>query len=351
MAGQQSALYVQTVGSVEAFLQARIEQRVHEAKVVHARYEKLWKHIQDAVMLGGKRFRPYLVMVGYGGFSERLVPIAAAQELMHAAMLIHDDIIDGDTMRRGHKNIQGTYTEQYAPALPMDRAVGYAKSAALLGGDALVSEAFACIAAAEFNTVTKNLLTRRMHQSVFEVIGGELMDIEAGFMNDDTYDPLTMYRYKTAGYSFIGPLLSGAVCAGLADSEMKLLTELGEQAGTAFQLQDDLFGIFGEATEHGKSVLLDLREGKRTYVIAVHAKLAHAKHRTRMAKSFGNIHASNEDLRALRHDIEESGARAETERMIEHCYEQCLQSVSFLRGDLQRAELSTFIQSLKKRTK
>lgn len=97
-----------------------------------------------------------------------------------------------------------------------------------------------------------------------EVVGGELTDVESAFVHDMPFDPIKIYRYKTAGYSFVGPLLSGAYCHEESQDTIDSLRRYAISAGIAFQIHDDLLGVFGDERETGKSTLTDLREGKRT---------------------------------------------------------------------------------------
>ena len=112
---------------VNEYLERIFVARTEKADSIHDRYRLLWDRINKLSSYGGKRIRPYLTMVAYGQVDEKIAPIAAAQELVHIAMLIHDDVIDEDDVRRGQKNINGTYKEEYNDYLDLQRARHFAR--------------------------------------------------------------------------------------------------------------------------------------------------------------------------------------------------------------------------------
>lgn len=295
---------------VNEYLERIFAARTEKADSIHERYRLLWDRINKLSFHGGKRIRPYLTMVAYGQMDEKITPIAAAQELVHIAVLIHDDVIDEDDVRRGQKNINGTYKEEYNDYLDPSRASHFASSMSILAGDALLSEAYFAITDCEFNTTIKQKILRRIHTSVYEVIGGELIDVEAGFV-PVSIDSELIYRYKTSSYSFVGPLLTGAYCAELDEKTCGALEEFGTALGIAYQIQDDLLGVFGSQEEIGKTPLIDLRDGKHTLLAAYHKEMMDEEATKRFAY-FGKIQATDEQLQAIKNDMETSGAKQRT---------------------------------------
>lgn len=278
---------------VDAQMRSLFDERRRRAALINKSYAAFWDHIAEVAMAGGKRIRPYLTMVGNGSFDERVLPVALAQEFIHIAMLVHDDIIDQDTMRHGVNNMTGRYIDTYSPHVDDVRALHYANSAAMLGGDSLISEAYRLIETSTYSHEVRQKLSEQLATSIFEVIGGELLDVEAGFVTNVSHDPLTIYRYKTSSYSFIGPLLSGAYCAGTDDATLATLERFATNMGVAFQIQDDLLGVFGDEQQTGKSTTSDLREGKQTLLVRYHTDLMTPEQRERFAW-FGKQDASEE---------------------------------------------------------
>lgn len=339
----------QTKKAVEEYLEATVSRRRNDARAIHDSYETLWMHIGEIIRVGGKRIRPYLTMVGYGEFNAAVVPVAAAQELIHTAMLAHDDVIDQDMTRRGADNINGIYDKRYKKYLPDSTRLHYAYSASILAGDALISEAYRSIALAELDDDVKTAASDQLYVSIYEVIGGELIDVEAGFMTDVMHDPMTVYRYKTAGYSFIHPLAAGALCARADQATIENLKKYGELVGIGFQLQDDILGVFGDEVAVGKSLLIDLRDGKATYLAASHKKRMNDEQAKRFASIFGKSTATKEELLALKTDFEASGARRDAQMLTQTYFDRAMETLSMLQSDTQRNELMQFTEMLRGR--
>lgn len=344
-------MYEQTKRATEAQLALLVEARLNSSSRIGTEYEFFWKSITSVVTDGGKRFRPYLAMIGNGRYSDNLVLIATAWELIHIAMLIHDDVIDQDTTRHGHDNINGIYNKRYARHLPAAQQVHYAHSAAILAGDALISEAYKMVVEAPIPNEAKLRVINRLHQAIYEVLGGELLDVEAPiFEGDAAIDPLVIYRYKTASYSFIGPLLSGADCAeDTTPKTLEALEAYGEAIGIGFQLQDDLLGVFGDEAMTGKSTLTDLREGKITYLVAIHKRTMNDTQAHRFSQCFGNPDASENALQSLKQDMIDSGAKQATEALAATYFQAAQNAIAHLTNEQQKSELTALLARLDKR--
>ena len=326
------------------YLERIFVARTEKADSIHERYRILWDRIQRLSFCGGKRIRPYLTMVAYGQMDEKIAPVAAAQELVHIAMLIHDDVIDEDDVRRGQKNINGTYKEEYNDYLDPPRASHFASSIGILAGDALLSEAYFAIADCEFDATIKQKILMRLHISLYEVIGGELIDVEAGFV-PVSIDPELIYRYKTSSYSFVGPLLTGAYCAELDEKTCAALEEFGTSLGIAYQIQDDLLGVFASQEEIGKTPLIDLRDGKHTLLAAYHKEMMDEAATKRFAY-FGKTQATDEQLRAIKNDMEASGAKQRTLDAATEYSSRALAALQSLEPGARREELQRLAEQL-----
>lgn len=334
---------------VDEYISDVLKQRLSAAAEVGPSYVRFWQYIERIVLAGGKRIRPYLTMVGNGSVDHRVVPVAAAQELIHCAMLIHDDVIDQDFVRRGQKNMNGIYRDVYGAQTNPTSATHYANSAAILAGDALISEAYSVISTADYDGSTRQQLIGQLHTSVYEVIGGELLDVEAGFVRSEQFDPMKIYRYKTSSYSFIGPLLSGAYCAGAAQEVRDSLESYATNVGIAFQIQDDLLGVYGDEQQTGKSAISDIQEGKRTMLVAYHEEAMNSEQRARFDETFGKLSASDDIVQQLRTDMEDTGARSRTEDLAAQYFELASRGLDRLPDDERRSALRAFTEKLSKR--
>ena len=306
---------------IDHFLVPLLSQRTDEARAINPHYETLWQDIQKLYNAGGKRLRSYMTLLTFEAYSDTpvktVLPAAAAQELLHIAMLIHDDIIDRDDIRYGVKNVAREYLDHYEEIIENeDDRRHYANSAAILAGDLLISEAFILIIETKSNPKTVLAAQQLLSKAIFQVVGGELLDTEAAFRGSDAADPLSIAEQKTASYSFVSPFLMGATLAEAAPRELELLQQLGEQLGVAYQLRDDMIGIFGDEHATGKSVSSDILEGKRTYLIEEFYTLADETQRITFDALFGRHDIKADEINVVKHLLTDSGAKDAAERLI-----------------------------------
>ena len=261
---------------VEDTLAAYCDAERQRACAIHSQYGQLWRVISNQVLGGGKRLRPYLTLLTYqaygGDISQPVVDVAAAWEMLHISMLMHDDIIDRDYLRHGQANVAGHYLGVYAGLTNESQRLHYAHSAALMAGDLVLSSAHRLIDNSQLDDSCCRQIKALIYDATFEVIGGELLDTEVAII-DSTIDLQLIAELKTASYSLIGPMLSGATLAGADAAQLEVLRRLGRCLGVGFQLADDILGVFGDESQTGKSTDSDLAEGKHTVVIVEALKL------------------------------------------------------------------------------
>lgn len=264
----------------------------------------LWQDV-DAVV-GGKLLRPRLVAAAYLGLGGTDVTaaahVAAAHELLHTAMVVHDDLLDHDEVRRGRPNVAGRTRARLhhdgVAAAAVDEQV---RASALLAGDAALAQAFGLLAAGAVPSAVVGDLVRMLADGVATTVSGELLDVRGALAAPSDVDALLVAELKTAVYSFRVPLESGAVLAGAPGDVRAVLAGVGTALGVAYQLADDELGTLGDPRLTGKSVLSDLREGKRTELLRVAWRRADAQQTALLATHVG------------RADLDETGARAVVE--------------------------------------
>ena len=240
-------------------------------------YELLWDEIGRSVR-GGKRFRSGLVLRTHAALGDphphAAVLVAAGFEMLHTAFLIHDDLIDGDTVRRGEPNLAATMrAAAVADGSDDERSGRWSDAAAVLAGDLALSQAHRLVAVADLPAERRAAMLDLLDETLVVSAGGELADTAygLGLHSPDLEQALQVAESKTAMYSFRAPLRAGAVLAGAADDVVAGLDDVGRRLGRAFQLVDDLLGVFAPEEETGKSNLSDLREDKRTPLL-LHAR-------------------------------------------------------------------------------
>lgn len=342
---------------IEELLEAVFNEGLSGAKSIDSRYERLWQSMADLVFAGGKRLRPHMVFLAYDAFGgqdpQSIASIAAAHELLHTSLLIHDDVIDRDTLRRGHKNINGIYQDFYRRYDLSDKdTVHYAHSAAILAGDLLLAASHRLIAESSLSSAQKTLAMQHLSRGIFEVAGGELLDIEATFMPFSLSSAATIARYKTASYSFIAPLLTGAALASASPHQQENLQRFAESLGIAYQFSDDILGTYGDEKITGKPFDGDIREGKLTFLIEQYLALTPSGAREVFDATFHNNNATAADIESLRRAIKKSGALENTLKAIDIHTETAKKSLNTLALPKQSHDaFLALIQSLINRQK
>lgn len=341
--GEQTALD-QAMLAVDQVLETFFESQIRAASQLDPSYVRLWESLRTVKNAGGKRMRPYMVLLACHAFkgelTDQVIAVAAAQELLHISLLIHDDIMDGSEMRHGEKNITGIYHDTYSEYLSgSDAIMHHAEGAAILGGDLLLAAAQDLLSASLSGLTQAKAVQSLFYQAIFTVAGGQLLDMESSIYPIDQVDPLKIARYKTAGYSFITPLCIGALLASAPEDKIQTLRSFGEQLGIAFQLKDDLLGVFGNEHTIGKPTDRDLIEGVKTLLIQEFLQHADTEQKQVFTTTFGKADATPEAIETLRQAITKSGAKKIVEDKIAASYQAIV-------AELQDLQLDDFHKKL-----
>src|SRR4051812_17113256 len=274
---------------------------------------------------GGKRFR---AMFCYWGFravrgprddaeEASLLRAAAALELLHASALVHDDLMDASDTRRGKPAVHRAFDRQHRAEGWRGDPEQYGAAAAILLGDLLLSWADELLRSCGLphDRVLEGL--RFFDTTRTEVIVGQFLDVSVQARGDaDVEQSMRVLRYKSAKYSVERPLHLGAALAGAGADTLTALTAYGLPLGEAFQLRDDLLGVFGDPEVTGKPAGDDLSEGKRTVLVALALEGSSPADAKALDGSLGHPLTGHE-VAELQRIIERSGAHAEVERRIE----------------------------------
>lgn len=302
----------QRLTQVDAVLARLFSLSRKRAEPLGPGYVELWDSIASSTE-GGKRFRPRMVFAAYrplGGTDlDAAAYVGGAFELLHTALCLHDDVIDRDYVRRGTLNVAGAFRERAAGAGADARtAEHHGVAAAVIAGDLALFNAYRLIDRSGVAGETRQRLLDVMDEALFASAAGELIDIDFTVLPEAPHvdDILAMERLKTAVYSFEAPLQAGAILAGASDETVATLGEFGREIGIAYQLVDDVLGVFGRAEETGKTTIGDLREGKRTVLIAYAASAAGWED---VAALFGDPDLTEAGAERLRAHLVDSGAK------------------------------------------
>ncbi len=273
----------------------------------------------------GKLLRGSLFLLSVNSYkketSKELLNIAASLELMHSALLIHDDIMDNDTLRRGEKTVFAKYKDQ-ARNLKIQNADHFGISMGIVVGDIALFIAEELAAYADQKNLQKLL---QFYTRELRIVGiGQLLDFQYGALSKefDGAEIQRMYIDKSARYSFTLPLCLGAIAAEMPDSQIQMMEKLGEKIGLIFQLIDDDIGIFGSESKIGKPIGSDIRENKKTFMRSLLIKKASPEERKYLEEIFGNPSLKNQDVLRIREMTEELGVRSEIQSLIENLYNE-----------------------------
>ncbi len=280
----------------------------------------LSKEIKGFVRRKGKRLRPILFIAGYMGFAKTVAPnlykSALSLELLHDFLLVHDDIIDKSDMRRGepslHKKLEG-----YLSGHKGIKFTGV--ELAIVAGDIIYAIAIDSFLSIKENPVRKEKALKNFLQTTIYTGAGEFVELFAGIKdikNTRKSDIYKIYDLKTAFYSFASPLSTGAILAGAMESEVKKLSNAAIYLGEAFQIKDDILGIFSEEKNIGKSSITDLREGKKTILIWYAYHNAKKSDRNYIRYILSKKKVGRSDLSKVRRILIESGALSYAQKEI-----------------------------------
>ena len=286
---------------------------------------------------GGKMFRASFCWWGHLALAppadeEALVRACASLELLHASALVHDDYMDASDSRRGRPSTHRTFESEHRGSGWRGDPEQYGAAGAILLGDLLLSWSDELLRRCGLPLAVVAPALDVFDLCRAEVISGQFLDVSAqarGHADVDT--AMTVLRYKSAKYSIERPLHLGAALAGASPDTLAELSAFGLPLGEAFQLRDDLLGVFGDPETTGKPAGDDLVEGKRTVLVALALDAAPAGDAAFLDQSLGTP-LSPDDVERLRGVIDASGAHAQVEAVIDQLTDVAL-------GALERAAI------------
>ncbi|MFI0743455.1 polyprenyl synthetase family protein [Streptomyces sp. NPDC021100] len=297
--------------------------------------------LADFILTGGKRLRPLLCLLGWYTAADTFPPppvvrVAAALEVFHDFCLIHDDVMDRSDLRRGHPTVHRALAAHHhrRARSPVDADELGVHGAVLVGDLAFVwsDELLHTAGLAPAQQAAAWPLIDTMHA---EVIHGQYLDLtHAGAPATDLDAPLRVIRYKTAKYTVERPLHIGAALAGAGPALREALSAYALPLGEAFQLRDDLLGVFGTPEDTGKPNLDDLREGKHTLLIAHALRRADPHQRALLLQTLGDRDLDEDTATRVRDILTTTGARTTIETLIHHRHRQALTALDSLPAPL-----------------
>jgi geranylgeranyl diphosphate synthase type I len=289
---------------------------------IDAALAELSDALEAFVLGGGKRLRPSFAYWGYRGAggtdTDAVVAAVSALELVQASALIHDDLIDRSDTRRGDPSVHRRFETLHTAARWRGGSAGFGDSAAVLLGDlAMVwsDEMLHTSGVGPRELARARVVFDEMRT---EVTVGQYLDVLTQVTADTSVERASkVARFKSAKYTVERPLLLGAALADAPATVRESYSSFGLPLGEAFQLRDDVLGVFGDPAETGKPAGDDLREGKRTYLVAAAFSALPSGDRAALDAGLGDQGLNDDRVERLRALIRESGALDATERRID----------------------------------
>ncbi|MEU4212972.1 polyprenyl synthetase family protein [Streptomyces sp. NPDC026206] len=292
------------------------------------------EELSGFLFAGGKRLRPLLCVCGWRtgpdtSHTTAVVQTAASLEMFHAFALIHDDIMDRSATRRGRPTVHRALAAHHRLSRGCVAAGRLGNGAAILVGDLALAWSDELLHTAGMPQDRLTEVLPLIDTMRTEVLYGQYLDLLAtGDLTGSADIPLRVIRYKTAKYTCERPLHIGATLAGADSRALESLSAYALPLGEAFQLRDDLLGVFGSPDTTGKSCLDDLREGKHTVLLALALRHADPAQRNTLRALVGNPDLDENTAARIRSIFVDTGARAAVERIIHSRYDQTRQALS-----------------------
>jgi geranylgeranyl diphosphate synthase, type I len=268
---------VELASTITGQLREYLRDRRSDAAYIGTDYAELTAALEEFVLRGGKRLRPAFAYWGWRAVADpgedpvdrSRLRLFSALELLHACALVHDDVIDASATRRGLPTVHRLFAAKHRRSNWHGSSEQFGLSAAILLGDLALVWADDIVATTDL-PVDAHQRVRRVWSAIrTEVLGGQYLDIVAESSGAESVaSAMTVNIYKTASYTISRPLQFGAAAAADRPDVLAAFHEFGTSLGVAFQLRDDVLGVFGDPAVTGKPSGDDLRSGKRTVLLA-----------------------------------------------------------------------------------
>lgn len=295
--------------SLESFMKRiKVEYKLHLVDPI------LYDSLKEFILRKGKRIRPILLILSYKGYRKntaRMSPsiyyVSTCVELLHNFMLIHDDIIDRSHLRRGKPTMHRLL--RHAVKTSDQDKLGY--DLAIIAGDIVYASAFDAFLSIKEDLRRKEKALKYFIQTAVFTAMGEIIDTlhgVKGIQRVTEKDVFLNYSLKTARYTFDCPMVVGAILAGAHPRDIRSLSELGLLVGQAFQIQDDIIGVFDTQKNIGKSILSDIAESKKTLLVCHAYRHLQGAARRKFLHHFNKPRKTYADLVAIRRIFLDGGS-------------------------------------------
>lgn len=312
-------------GRFDQILKNFLDNKIAEASEIRPELGRMLEVCSDFVIGGGKRLRPAFVYFGWKaaggtGNEDTILQAAIPMELVHAGALVHDDVMDNSDSRRGKPTVHKIFEKEMG-----GEEVG--RSLAIVAGDMILALADEAMSAYPSFGGRYQEARQCFDEMCKEINFGQHLDVVGNLLPEVSEEWIMLVmRYKTAGYTVEKPLLVGAILGGASEKVLKGLSEYGIKLGIAFQIKDDILGMFGSEKKVGKPVDSDLKEGKKTLLVSKTFEKLSAEGRKEELGKFksilGNHKLTENDYEWCQNLMRETGAVDYCQQLVEKLTEE-----------------------------
>ncbi len=323
--------------------------RMRDEATAHGAEAMRFHTAAERTLTGGKRLRARFCHAGWESVAlakdgsaiapDSLWGVCAALEIFQASALVHDDIIDNSDLRRGNPSAHRAMQSDHVAAGWHGDAEGFGRASAILLGDLLLAWSDDLLEESIAGLPHADAVRREYARMRRDVISGQFLDVaeESAWsvnpIEEHAARALHVVALKSARYSVVEPLLIGALLAGADAAQLAALEAFGLPVGIAFQLRDDVLGVFGDEAITGKPAGDDLREGKRTVLIALTRQHIPPTARAVLDGLLGDSELERDQISMLQATISDSGALDDVEAIIADYAEEAVRALNGARLD------------------
>ncbi len=299
---------------VDKSLEDYFNQELEKAELVDSSAKEMLELIKEYTLRGGKRIRAALIYYGYRLFKDnkldQVIKASMCIELIQSYLLIHDDIMDRDSLRRGKPTMHKMYEAYHTEENLKDNKEHFGASMAIIAGDICCHMANEILADINLEDRYKLAAIKHMNRLIMDVINGQALDVLSE-VNDDTKveTVFKIHKLKTSRYTIEAPLVIGALLAGASKDDIETLSRYSVPLGQAFQIQDDILGVFGDEKNLGKPIGSDITEGKKTLLTLKAYEAADEEQKKRLDYCIGNKNITVQDIEDFKKIIEITGSK------------------------------------------
>jgi len=334
---------------LDPLLKKYFDEKIKRAGEIDVLGKQAVKMIADFTLAGGKRIRPALVYYGYlsagGKDDQNIVETSMSIELIHSFLLIHDDIIDRDEKRHGVATLHERYKKIGLSFVSSKDNDHFGNSMAIVAGDMANAMANGIMFNAKLAPKTIIQALDKLQDIVYVTIPGEMLDVVLGNRGHASEkEVLRMFEGKTSRYTFEGPLHLGCVLAGGDEKMLSALTAYSLPLGKAFQIRDDILGVFGDEKKMGKPVGSDVIEGKQTLLLIKALQKGTSKQKQILKSYLGKKDLTEDELEKFREIIRETGSLDYSRVLAEKFVSEALEAIKGI--NFKNEEAKFFLEGI-----